>query len=66
MTPSATLNGDTRYEIWYDKFANYSMLGTFYCATFSHQCDGKLEPRAMKCVIWGYPGEVKGYMYDRS
>lgn len=33
----------------------------FGCAAFAHQYEGKLEPRAVKCVMLGYPEGVKGY-----
>jgi len=55
ITPSAALNGDTPYEKWHEKCVNYSNLRTFGCAAFSHQNQGKLEPRAKKCVFLGYP-----------
>jgi len=43
------------------------VLRTFGCAAFSHQSEGKLEPRARKCVFLGYPEGVKGYrLWDRS
>lgn len=51
MTPSTTLNDVTSYEKWYNKCANYSMFRTFDFATFSHQSEGNLEPRANKCVF---------------
>ncbi|KAL2518848.1 Retrovirus-related Pol polyprotein from transposon TNT 1-94 [Abeliophyllum distichum] len=67
ITPSTALNGNTPYEKWYGKCANYSMLRTFGYAVFSHQGEVKLEPRARKCVFLGYPKEVKGYrLWDRS
>lgn len=67
LTPSTTLNGDTPYEKWYGKCADYSTLRTFGCAAYSHQNEGKLEPRSRKCVFLGYPEGVKGYrLCDRS
>ena len=37
------------------------------CVAYSHQNEGKLEPRARKCVFSGYPEGVKGYrLWDRS
>ena len=61
LTPSAALNGDTPHEKWNEKCANYSILRTFGCVAFTHQNEGKLEPRARKCVFLGYPKGVKGY-----
>ncbi|KAL2470249.1 Uncharacterized protein Adt_38385 [Abeliophyllum distichum] len=67
LTPSAALNGDTPYEKWHGKCADYTMLKTFGCTAFSHQSEEKLEPRVRKCVFLGYPEGVKGYrLWDRS
>ncbi|KAL2460938.1 cysteine-rich RLK (RECEPTOR-like protein kinase) 8 [Abeliophyllum distichum] len=41
--------------------ADYSSLRTFGCSAYSHQNEGKLEPRAQKCVFLDYPQGVKGY-----
>ncbi|GJW95323.1 retrovirus-related pol polyprotein from transposon TNT 1-94 [Tanacetum coccineum] len=38
----------------------YGMLRTFGCVAYSHIKQGKLEPRAVKCVLLGYPEGVKG------
>ena len=51
LTPSATLKGNTPYEKWHGKCADYSILRTFSCAAYSHQNEGKLESRAKKCVF---------------
>ena len=67
LTSLAALNGDIPYEKWNGKCANYSILRTFGCAAFTHQNEGKLEPRARKCVFLGYPEGVKGYrLWDRN
>ncbi|KAL2525883.1 Uncharacterized protein Adt_10937 [Abeliophyllum distichum] len=67
LTLSAALNGDTPYEKWHGKCTDYTMLKTFGCTAFSHQSEGKLEPRARKCVFLGYPERVKRYkLWDRS
>ncbi|KAL2526536.1 Reverse transcriptase Ty1/copia-type domain-containing protein [Abeliophyllum distichum] len=36
-------------------------IRVFGCASYAHQVEGKLDPRATKCVKLGYPKGVKGY-----
>lgn len=48
-------------EIWSGKAANYLGLKIFGCAAYAHVKQGKLEPRALKCVFLGYLKGVKGY-----
>ena len=33
----------------------------FGCPTYAHVDEGKLEPRAKKCIFLDYAFEVKGY-----
>nr|GFB79303.1 retrovirus-related Pol polyprotein from transposon TNT 1-94 [Tanacetum cinerariifolium] len=56
-----TLMVKTPMEIWSGHPSDYEMLRTFGCVTYSHVQQGKLEPRAVKCVLLGYPEGVKGY-----
>ena len=41
--------------------ADYSQLRVFGCIAYAHVDNGKLEPRAVKCVFLGYGSGVKGY-----
>ncbi|GJS90771.1 retrovirus-related pol polyprotein from transposon TNT 1-94 [Tanacetum coccineum] len=41
--------------------ANYEMLRIFGCVAYSYVNQGKLKPRAIKCIFLGYPEGVKGY-----
>ncbi|GKB24317.1 retrotransposon protein, putative, ty1-copia subclass [Tanacetum coccineum] len=41
------------------------MLRIFGCVAYPHDKQGKLEPRAVKCVLLGYPEGVKGYILYR-
>ena len=41
--------------------SDISHLRTFGCSAYAHQSEGKLEPRALKCVFLGYPQGTKGY-----
>nr|ABA93547.1 retrotransposon protein, putative, Ty1-copia subclass [Oryza sativa Japonica Group] len=36
-------------------------LRVFGCTAYAHVDNGKLEPRANKCIFLGYPSSVKGY-----
>ncbi|GJT13377.1 retrotransposon protein, putative, ty1-copia subclass [Tanacetum coccineum] len=48
-------------ELWSGHPANYEMLRIFGCVAYSHVNQGKLKPRAIKCIFLGYPEGVKGY-----
>jgi hypothetical protein len=50
-----------RYKVWSATPADYSNLKTFGCPAYCHVNDGKLEPRAKKCIFLGYVDRVKGY-----
>ena len=58
---SSAINFKTHVEIWSDKAANYSDLKIFGCLAFANVKQGKLEPRALKCVFLRYPECIKGY-----
>ena len=60
-SPSTGINFKTPYELWYSKPADYSSLKIFGCPAYAHIKQGKLEPRALKCIFLGYPKGVKGY-----
>nr|GEZ73733.1 retrotransposon protein, putative, Ty1-copia subclass [Tanacetum cinerariifolium] len=53
----------TPIKMWSGHPSDYGMLRTFVCVAYSHVQQGKLEPRAVKCVLLGYPGGVKGVTY---
>ncbi|GJZ66216.1 retrotransposon protein, putative, ty1-copia subclass [Tanacetum coccineum] len=48
-------------DLWSGHLANYEMLRIFGCIAYSHVNQGKLKPRAIKCIFMGYPDGVKGY-----
>ena len=60
-SPSSGIDFKTPIEMWSGRAANYSDLKIFGCPSFAHVKQGKLEPRALKCVFLGYPEGVKGY-----
>nr|GFD08243.1 hypothetical protein [Tanacetum cinerariifolium] len=45
--------------------SDYGILRIFGCVTYSHVKQGKLKPRAVKCVLLRYPEGVKGYILYR-
>ena len=51
----------TPEELWSGKPADYSVLRIFGCSAYAHVNEGKLEPRAKKCIFLGYASGVKGY-----
>ncbi|GJW81925.1 copia LTR rider [Tanacetum coccineum] len=64
-SPSKTIKKKTPIEIWSGHPSDYEMLRTFGCVACSHVKQGKLEPRAVKCVLLGYPEGVNGYKLYR-
>ncbi|GKB78199.1 retrotransposon protein, putative, ty1-copia subclass [Tanacetum coccineum] len=60
-SPSITLEKKTPMDSWLGHPANYEMLRIFGCVAYSHVNQGKLKPRAIKCIFLRYPDCVKGY-----
>ena len=60
-SPHSALNFKSPQEVWYGSPVNYSNLRVFGCPAYIHVNDGKLEPRARKCIFLGYGIGVKGY-----
>ena len=60
-SPSTAIGCKTPYEMWSGSPADYSKLRIFGCPAYAHVRDGKLEPRAKKCIFLGYASGVKGY-----
>jgi hypothetical protein len=58
---SIPLNKKTPIEVWSGTPVDYSLLKVFGCTTYAHVDNGKLEPRAIKCLFLGYGSGVKGY-----
>ncbi|GJS53995.1 retrovirus-related pol polyprotein from transposon TNT 1-94 [Tanacetum coccineum] len=60
-SPSTALEKKKPMNLWSGHAPNYEMLRIFGCGTYSHVNQGKLKPRAIKCIFLGYLGDVKGY-----
>ncbi|GKD32825.1 retrotransposon protein, putative, ty1-copia subclass [Tanacetum coccineum] len=52
-------------EMWSGHPSDYGMLRIFGCVAYPYDKQGKLEPRAIKCILLGYPEGVKGYRLYR-
>lgn len=59
--PSAAIKQETPNSRWYGRVEDYSNLRIFGCCAYAHIKQGKLDPRASKCIMLGYPQGVKGY-----
>ncbi|GJY00383.1 retrovirus-related pol polyprotein from transposon TNT 1-94 [Tanacetum coccineum] len=64
-SPSRAIKKKTPMEMWSGHPSDYGMLRIFGCVAYPHDKQGKLEPRAIKCVLLGYPEGVKGYRLYR-
>nr|GEY64373.1 retrovirus-related Pol polyprotein from transposon TNT 1-94 [Tanacetum cinerariifolium] len=60
-SPSTTLEKKTPMDLWLRHPVNYEMLRIFGYVAYSYVNQGKLKPRAIKCIFLGYPDGVKGY-----
>nr|GEW56011.1 retrotransposon protein, putative, Ty1-copia subclass [Tanacetum cinerariifolium] len=64
-SPSREIEKKTPMEMWSGHPSDYGMLRIFGYVAYPHDKQGKLEPRAVKCVLFGYPEGVKGYRLYR-
>ena len=60
-SPSTTLDFKVPKEMWSGVAPNYSRVKTFGCLAYVHISEGKLNPRAKKCTVLGYPQGVKAF-----
>ena len=60
-SPSAAIGFKTRYEMSHGHKPSLEHLRVFGCIAYTHVKQGKLEPRAKRCLFIGYPKGVKGY-----
>ena len=57
--PFLVIGFKTPNEVWSRTLAKYDGLKIFGCPAYAHVNNGKLEPRAKKCIFLGYPKGVK-------
>jgi hypothetical protein len=62
-SPSIAIDKKTPIEVWSGSPADYSQLRVFGCTAYAHVDNGKLEPRAIKCIFLGYQSGVKCYKF---
>jgi len=60
-SPNTSIDFQIPEEVWSGYSVEYSVLRIFGCLVFAHVNDGKLAPRAVKCMFLGYASESKGY-----
>ena len=60
-SPSRAIENKTLIELWSGEPADYTDLKPFGCPAYARVDNGKLEPRALKCVFLGYKPGMKGY-----
>jgi len=60
-SPNTSIDLQTPEEVWSDYSIDYSTLRIFGCLVFAHVNDGKLAPRAVKCMFLGYASKSKRY-----
>jgi hypothetical protein len=60
-SPSTAIDKKTSIEVWSGSLYDYSQLRVFGYTAYAHVDNGKLEPRAIKCVFLGYGSGVKAY-----
>jgi hypothetical protein len=60
-SPSTAISKKTLIEVWSGSPYDYSQLRVFGCTAYAHVDNGKLEPRAIKCIFLGYGSGVKAY-----
>ncbi|GJZ51434.1 retrovirus-related pol polyprotein from transposon TNT 1-94 [Tanacetum coccineum] len=51
---STTLEKKTPMDLWPGHLANYEMLRIFGCVAYLYLNQGKLKPRAIKCIFLGF------------
>ena len=60
-SPSSAIEWKAPKEVWLGKPVDYSGLRVFGYPAYAYANDGKLEPRAKKCIFLGYAHGMKGY-----
>jgi len=61
QSPHTSIDFQIPEEVWSGNLVEYSSLRIFECPVYAHVNNGKLAPRAVKCMFLGYACESKGY-----
>nr|GEW92020.1 retrovirus-related Pol polyprotein from transposon TNT 1-94 [Tanacetum cinerariifolium] len=61
-SPHRSLDGNIPEILWSGNSVDYSNLRVFGCPVYVHVNEGKLVPRAVKCIFLGYGSRVKAYI----
>lgn len=48
-------------DLWIGRVSDYSKLRIFGCSAYARVKQGRLKPRALKCIFLRYLDGVKGY-----
>nr|GEZ44442.1 retrovirus-related Pol polyprotein from transposon TNT 1-94 [Tanacetum cinerariifolium] len=62
-SPHRSLDGNIPEILWSDNSVDYFNLRVFRCPVYVHVNEGKLVPRAVKCIFLGHGSGVKGYRF---
>jgi hypothetical protein len=60
-SPSTAIGKKTPTDVWFGSPYDYSQWRVFGFTAYAHVDNGKLEPRAIKCIFLGYGSGVKAY-----
>lgn len=63
ISPSTTIYLKNPQEVWFRKPSDYFGLHIFGYPVYTHVNDGKIDTRAMKCILLEYASRVKGYQW---
>lgn len=60
-SPNTSIEKKTPIEVWSGNPGSYSNIRVFGCLANAHVDNGKLEPRAFKCLFLGFKDGVKDF-----
>jgi len=60
-SPHTSIDFQISEEVWSGNPVDYSVLRIFGCPVYAHVNNGKLAPRAIKCIFLGYVSKSKGH-----
>ena len=60
-SPHSSLDNKVPEEVWSKRQLDYSQIRIFGSPAYVHVREGKLDPRAKKCIFLGFTHGVKGF-----